>query len=127
MLDEIYQAAHDGQSRLMSIGVRAALDQLMTGIIGDIGSFEQKLDRMVADGFFSPRQKDMLALVIDAGSAATHRTFRPPLPLLEQMVVVMETTIRDHYITNPMLDTLRTMIPPKPPRRPGKPGSANPD
>jgi hypothetical protein len=116
LLDEVYSATNDTQVRLLSMGVRTALDYVMVKIIGDVGSFEQKLDKMVADEHLSKRQKENLSIVIDAGSASTHRGFKPSRDLLEEMVTVMEGIIRDHYITGPMLNTAKLQIPPRPPR-----------
>lgn len=116
LLVEVYSAANDEQFRLLAMGVRAVLDHLMTRIVGDIGSFERKLSDMVTKAHISSRQKEMLDIVIDAGSAAAHRGYKPPRDLLEQMVAVMETIVRDHYITGPMLETIKTTIPPRPPR-----------
>jgi hypothetical protein len=123
LLDEVYEAANDRQPRLLSMGVRAALDQVMVAIVGDVGTFEQKLAKMVADGHLSARQRNMLETVIDAGSSATHRGFRPPRSLLLEMMVVMEGVIRDHFITSETLQQLKRLIPPKPPRRPLRPNS----
>ena len=115
ILDEVYSATNDKQVRLLSMGVRSALDYVMTKIIGkDIGSFERKLNEMVEQGHLTERQKVNLNVVIDAGSASTHRSFRPPRQLLEEMVTMMENIIRDHYITGPMLTTAKTLIPPRP-------------
>jgi Domain of unknown function (DUF4145) len=96
------------------MGVRTALDYVMVQIVDDSRTFEHKLDRMVENGHLSARQKDLLKTVIDAGSAAAHRGFRPARDLLQEMLAVMEGIIREHYITRPMLDTLKTHIPPRP-------------
>jgi Domain of unknown function (DUF4145) len=115
LLDEIYSATNAKQLRLLSMGVRSALDYVMTKILAaDLGSFSAKLDEMVKRGHIASKQRDHLAIVIDAGSAATHRGFKPPQDLLDQMLAVMESVIRDHYITGPMLSTAKTQIPPRP-------------
>ena len=117
LLDEVYSATNDTQVRLLSMGVRSALDHVMDKILGaDMGNFEAKLDEMVKRGHITTTQRDNLKTVIDAGSASTHRGFRPPQPLLDEMVAVMENIIRDYYITGPMLTTAKNQIPPRPPR-----------
>jgi dihydroxyacetone kinase DhaKLM complex PTS-EIIA-like component DhaM len=99
------------------MGVRSALDHVMDKILGaDMGSFEANLHEMVKRGHITANQRDNLAIVIDAGSASTHRGFRPPRDLLDEMLAVMENIIRAHYITGPMLATAKTSIPPRPPR-----------
>jgi hypothetical protein len=117
LLDEVYTTVNDAQMRLLSMGVRSALDHVMNRIVGDLGTFEEKLAAMVSQGHLTSRQKEMLETVIDAGSASTHRSYRPPPDLLQEMIAVMETIIREHYITAPYLATARTLIPPRPPRQ----------
>ena len=121
LLDEIYEACNDEQTRLLSMGVRSALDHVMTLILGgDFGIFEQKLDQMVEKQHLTQNQRENIAIVIDAGSASSHRGFKPPRALIEEMVVVMENMVREHYITGPMLKTAKQKIPPRPPRRPAQ-------
>lgn len=118
LLSEVYSATNDQQVRLLSMGVRAVLDLMMNRILGeDVGGFERKLDEMVMRGHLTANQKENLATVIDAGSASTHRSFRPPKELLDEMVSTMEALVREHYISGPMLATAKTLIPPRPPRR----------
>lgn len=117
LLDEVYLATHDNQTRLLSMGVRSVLDRVMILFLGgDVGTFQEKLKKMVDEGHLTERQAKNIEVVIDAGSASTHRGFRPPRALIEEMVVVMENMVRDHYITGPMLQTARDRIPPRPPR-----------
>jgi hypothetical protein len=118
LLDEVYSATNDGQVRLLSMGVRSALDHVMIKILeGDVGNFDAKLDHMVKRGHLTQKQRENLGIIIDAGSASTHRSFKPPRQLLDEMVTVMEGIVREHYITSPMLATAKTIIPPRPPRR----------
>ncbi len=117
ILDEVYLACNDQQTRLLSMGIRSVLDHVMTLILkGDVGSFREKLNAMVTAGNLTQKQCDNIDIVIDAGSASSHRAFRPPVDLLKEMVVVMENIVREHYITGPMLQTMKTVIPPKPAR-----------
>jgi hypothetical protein len=62
-------------------------------------------------------QKEILATVIDVGSASSHRGFRPPRELLQEMMSELEAIIRRHYISEPMFKTARELIPPRPPRQ----------
>lgn len=118
LLKEVYSAANDEQVRLLSMGTRTALDHLMNVVLGaDLGPFEKKLSEMVAKGHITEGQKQSLEIVIDAGSASSHRAFRPPRQLIQAMLVTMEGLVRDHYITGPMLKTAASLIPPRPPRQ----------
>lgn len=116
ILTEVYSAANDEQSCLLAMGVRTTLDYLMTRMIGDVGTFKVKLAKMVEKGHLAQNQKEMLETVIDAGSAAAHRGFKPSRPLLEQMLLVMEALVGTYYISSPMLLILKEKIPPPPPR-----------
>jgi len=117
LLDEVYSAANDHQFRLLAMGVRAVVDNAMVQIVGDIGGFKAKLDEMIARDHLTKQQGDILETVIDAGSAAAHRGFKPPQELLLEMVITMESIIRDHFLTGPMLKAMKTLIPPRPPRQ----------
>ncbi|MEK9285682.1 DUF4145 domain-containing protein [Bradyrhizobium sp. ISRA442] len=118
LLKEVYSAANDEQVRLLSMGTRTALDHLMNTVLGgDLGPFEKKLGEMVAQGHITGKQKEALEIVIDAGSASSHRAFKPPRQLIQAMLATMEGLIRDHYITGPMLKTAASLIPPRPPRK----------
>ena len=115
LLEEIYSATNERQSRLLSMGIRAALDHMMTiALNGDVGNFQNKLDKMVEEGNLTKNQADNIKIVIDAGSASSHRGFKPPRELIEEMVIVMESLLREHYVTGPMLKTARHKIPPRP-------------
>tara|TARA_R110001606_G_scaffold164820_2_gene309211 strand:+ start:363 stop:953 length:591 start_codon:yes stop_codon:yes gene_type:complete len=117
LLEEIYSAANDTQVRLLSMGVRTALDHMMNQMLeGDAGNFEDKLKTMVKCNFLTTNQSENLKVVLDAGSATSHRAYKPPRELLEVMVGVVEGLIRDYYISGPMLKTARKLIPPRPPR-----------
>jgi hypothetical protein len=116
LLEEIYTATNDEQVRILALGVRAAVDVLMVQFVGDIGGFEQKLKKMVETGHLTKAQSETLDIVIDAGSAVAHRGFRPSRELLVEMVVTMETIIRELYISGPMMKALKLRIPPRPPR-----------
>ena len=97
------------------MGVRAVLDRVMTLILnGDTGTFKNKLNKMVSENKFTQTQAENIEIVIDAGSASSHRAFKPSQELLEEMVIVMENLVREHYITGPMLQTARHKIPPRP-------------
>jgi hypothetical protein len=122
LLREVYSATNDEQLRLLSMGTRTALDHVMTVILGgDFGSFEDKLSEMVSQGHLTKAQRESLETVIDAGSASSHRGFRPPRQLIQAMLMTMEGIVQNHYITGPMLKTARAQIPPRPPRQKRKP------
>lgn len=118
LLVEVYSATNDDQVRLLAMGVRAALDVVMTQRVGVANGFRDSLDKMVDQGFLSKSQRQSLDTVIGAGSAAAHRGFMPSRELLIEMVAILEGLVRELYVTGPMMKTLQTRIPPKPRRVP---------
>src|SRR6266567_5932439 len=53
LLDEIYQAIAGGQHRLAAMGIRALLEQVMIAKVGDLNTFDEKLDAFQAGGYVS--------------------------------------------------------------------------
>lgn len=115
LLEEVYSAAHSGQVRLLSMGIRSVLDRMMTMVLdGNVSSFQEKLNGMVAKGHLAAEQASIIEIIIDAGSASAHRGFKPARELLEEMLNVMEGLVRERYISGPMLQTAKINIPPRP-------------
>lgn len=118
LLDEVYSATNEHQTRLLAMAIRTALDYAMNNIVGDMGGFEEKLQEMVAQGHLSANDQKNLAIVVDAGSATSHRGYKTSdRAHLQEMLTVMENVIRNHYITGPALLAMRKTIPPRPPRQ----------
>lgn len=115
LLCEIYSACHEEQTRLLCMGVRTALDHIMVKVLGgDRGGFSTKLKDMISQGHFTKNQGEAIDVIIDAGSASSHRAFKPPVELLRVMVTALEGVIHHHYFASPMLRTAKTTIPPRP-------------
>ena len=77
LMKEVYAALHANSTRLALMGARALVDLFMNSTIGDIGGFQQKLQKLVNDGYLSSENKEILEPVLDAGHAATHRAHTP--------------------------------------------------
>lgn len=90
ILDEIYQALDNRLFFLASSGTRTALDMLIVQKIGDIGSFKDKIERLLSEGMIDSTERDMLLAVIDAGSAAAHRNYRPDDEKINHMMDILE-------------------------------------
>ncbi|MCH7889306.1 MAG: DUF4145 domain-containing protein [Proteobacteria bacterium] len=114
LLKEVYEAADYGHHRLMSMGIRSVMDHVMTYLVEDIGGFEKKLDALVEKKIISDKQRELYDTVIEGGSAAAHRGYKPPWALLENMLELMEFLINQSYISGPMLEAAKVHIPPRP-------------
>ena len=116
LLSEVYAAANYRHHRLLAMGIRSVMDQVMTRLVGDIGGFEQKLDALVEQKIIAEGQRALFDTVIEGASAAAHRGYKPPWDLLENMLTLMEFIVNQTYISGPMLEAARTHIPPRPSR-----------
>jgi hypothetical protein len=116
-LQEVYQARQHKLQRLLVMGIRTILDLLILETVGDVGPFETKLDALEAKGLIGAMDKQTIATVIDAGSAALHRGYRPPEEVLYYALSALENVLRQVYVVQPTTEYIRKLIPPKPPRK----------
>ena len=114
LLNEVYDAVDYGHHRLLAMGIRSVMDRVMTMLVGDVGGFEQKLDALVEQEVIAGGQRELFDTVIEGGSAAAHRGYKPAWDMLENMLALMEYLIHQTYISGPMLQTAKKHIPPRP-------------
>lgn len=118
ILAECYRALDSKCFTLAAGGARIILDALMTAAIGGHGTFEQKVDRFIADGYLAARSKQIILDTLDAGSAALHRGYRPNQPTLEQIFDIVEHTVAAVDILPSRTSVAHSTPPrPKPPSR----------
>ena len=91
ILTEVYQALDHSLLFLTSTGTRTAVDQLIVDKIGDVGSFEDKISELVERKIIDSGQGEMLLALIDAGSASTHRSYKPDPKHLHHMMDILES------------------------------------
>ena len=94
LLSEIYSAYNNDLLYLTAMGIRTLLDVYFVKKIGDVGTFENKLDNLVKNGFITETQKEILGITIDAGSASVHRLFKHERESLEELIDVIENFLR---------------------------------
>jgi hypothetical protein len=117
ILNEVYTAFDAGAPILAAFGVRTVLDVLALEVVGDIGSFQQKLDALEARGWISRLDNDRLSIVIDAGSAAAHRAFRATPEALAHMMESTEHLLKARYVLDPAAKELEKMTPKRQPKK----------
>ena len=74
---ELYSAYNSNLRYLAAVGARTVLDLVLLKHVGDVGRFDQKLDRFVGEGFMSPTEREHLDVLAEAGNAAAHRGYAP--------------------------------------------------
>lgn len=77
LLKETYTALHADSRRLAVMGARALVDSFMNKMLGDVGGFTVKLNRLVDEGYLSVKDRSVLETALDAGHAVSHRGHNP--------------------------------------------------
>lgn len=121
LLDEMYSAL-DGDLRVLAaIGVRTAFDRAseILGVDPAI-SFDEKLGRLFDDGRVSDDEKKILAVLVDAGGAAAHRSWRPRRDQLDTMLDAIESFLHRTFVVKDGIAKLEASVPAKPKRKKSK-------
>lgn len=114
-MEEVYAAKAQGLRALPAIGVRAALDLLMTNRLGnDKGTFDQKLTELTKLGFLNEEEREQVLATIDAGSASAHRGHVPTPEDLEAMLTTCEVHLQRAFFLREASERLRTNTPKRP-------------
>ncbi|MES2509716.1 MAG: DUF4145 domain-containing protein [Pseudomonadota bacterium] len=116
LLSEIYSALTLDLRALPSMGVRAAIDSVCVEFVGDVGSFDQKLCRLVEEGYLLERERPILAAAIDAGSASAHRGHVPSVDDLGVLLDILERLLYGQYILPTAARQIQANTPLRPPR-----------
>jgi hypothetical protein len=95
------------------MGLRALMDELMTNTLGDIGGFDVKVKRMVADGFLSKVQKDVLDPTLEFGHAAIHRGHQPSGSQTDAALGIVEGLLNLFYVQSKVVAKLKAGVKPR--------------
>ena len=118
LLDEMYAALDNDLRVLAAIAARTVFDRAsqLLGVDPAIG-FKEKLDSLSADGRISFHEKEILQVLVDAGSAAAHRAWRPRVDELGTMVDVLESFLHRSFILGDGIAKLKASVPARPKTR----------
>lgn len=111
LLGEIHDSLDHDSRALPAMGIRALIDLVALHTVGDVGSFPQKLEALERHGSISPEDKEWLAVVIDAGSAASHRALFLEPPQLRHMLDCVEHLLWRLFAARERTQALREVIP----------------
>jgi hypothetical protein len=117
ILSEVYKAVANDQYRLAAMGIRAALEQVMIGKVGDLPTFDQKLDAFQDRGYISAVQRDAMRSTLDVGDAAMHRGHRPTEDDLDVALDIVEGVFAPIFVHQEKAQKLTDGIPPRAPRK----------
>lgn len=120
LLDEVYSALDGDQRVLAAIGARTILDHAMVlAGANEADTFADKLKALQSAGTISPEEKASLVILTDAGSAATHRGWRPKPEELATIFDGTEAFLQREFVQKPAVKAMKASVPPKP-KRPKK-------
>src|SRR5260370_10816818 len=118
VLMEVFQAVDGGQYRLAAMGIRALLEQVMIQKVGDLPTFDQKLDEFQKQGYISAIQRDAMRATLDVGDAAMHRAFLPTEQDLTLALDIVEGILAPIYDHRTEAERMADKVPPRTSRPP---------
>lgn len=93
-LNELYGALNQDLVVLASIGIRTCFDIAAEILeIDPNNTFRQKLDELVSKAHITEAEREHVETLVDAGSAAAHRGWKPTIQDLETLMSVLENFI----------------------------------
>ena len=96
---EVYVALNQGLMVLASIGVRTLLDRSFFLLLKkDHGTFANKLNVMVKEGFLLEGEKTIFQSIADVGNAAAHRAHPPTQETLTKILTAVESFLYQKFI-----------------------------
>ncbi len=113
LLNEVYRALSLDMQALPSMGLRTVIDMVCNELVGDIGSFKDKLDALEKRSFINGNEKAILAIAIDVGSATAHRGHNPSKKDLNTLLDIVEHLLKSIYVLRPASERLKESTPPR--------------
>lgn len=119
LFNDIYVALDNDLRVLAAIGARTAFDRASELLgVDPAKTFAEKLDALKTSGKIGEGEKDHLAVLADAGSAAAHRGWKPKLQELNTMMSMLEHFLYRNFVLSDEVKNLKSKVPPKPKRIP---------
>lgn len=112
ILQEIYATVNEELHILSLTGIRTLLDIFIISKIGDIGTFKQKLAKLVNEGIITSNKATVLEALIDAGNASAHRGYKPDKETLFKILDIVENLLQSEIVDR-SLKHIKGKIPPR--------------
>jgi len=98
LLEEIYLALAADCKQLAVMGARTLIDLFILDKIGDVGTFNDKMNQLKDKGFISLEQKDYLTAALDTGHAVIHRGFKPSDDIVNKVLDIIENLLINYSL-----------------------------
>jgi len=114
LLSEMYAALNNDLRVLAAIGARTAFDRSSVFLGVDAAlPFAGKLDELVKMGKIGGDERETLNVLVDAGSAAAHRGWRPRPGELNTMMGAVEAFLYRAFVLGDGIRKLKAAVPSK--------------
>ena len=119
LFDDIYGCLNASLPIPAAIAIRTTFDKAteFLGITPD-DTFAKKLTALFDLGKICEDERDVLNVLVDAGSAAAHRGWRPEPKELDTLISLIETFLHRTFVLGEAARQLKASVPRKPQRPP---------
>ena len=112
LLDELYTALDHNLQILATIGMRTVFDCASQKLGTDPNqSFAEKLKELTAANKIGGEEKEMLSVLADAGSAASHRGWKPTADDIDHLMDALENFLERAFVLKHKLRRVKKNIP----------------
>ena len=98
LINEVYVAIQNGCHRLAIMGIQALIECVMIQKVGDKGTFYKNMNAFEEQGLISKIQREALDLVLEAGHATIHRSYKPKSTEVTAAIDIVENVLESIYI-----------------------------
>jgi hypothetical protein len=114
VLNEVYNSLDADNRALPMMGARAVMDMVIVDKVGDVGGFAEKLKQLEVQGFISQKNRQVLDVALDAGSAAAHRGYAPKLAEVHSVMDIVENLLQSTYVLHKVAAEVKKSTPVRP-------------
>jgi len=114
LFSEIYKAINNDMLILAAMGIRSLIDHIAVRLTGKNDNYTKNIKNLVAGGYASEKQKEILDATLNLGHGAVHRGH---IPTAEQVAVALDITesmIEMLLINKEKADDLSKTVPARP-------------
>lgn len=112
LIDEIYSALDVDLRTLAAIGIRTAFDKAAELLkVKTILTFNQKLDELKKRELIGAEERQSLDVLVNAGSAAAHRSWKPMPEELDTMMSTLESFVYRTFVLRHAVKKLNASVP----------------
>ncbi|MDB5090766.1 MAG: hypothetical protein JWR09_4760 [Mucilaginibacter sp.] len=109
LFSEIYRSLNIGNVRLPLMGARTLLDMFIVEKIGDIGTFKNKLKKLVDEKYISESAQELLEVALEYGNATVHRGYQPTKEEINGVLDIIENILHSEALKDQTKELKRTI------------------